>query len=147
MPLWIYVYTPWVMVLYILAALVVNFGFLCAASTCADGKPKPLRFALDRLGATFISTALANVAAFGIMGAFLTYGERQLQQNLTLCNYDKGTVWVPVLACVAAAVVMYWLTRFIVLGKRVGDKMYRTMLSGCFALLNVPYILLIPKMI
>lgn len=144
MPIWIYVYTPWIMALYILAAVVVNFGFLCVASTCVDGKPKPWRFALDRLLVTFISTAVANVAAFAIMGAFLTYGDADLQNNLSACNYDKGTVWVPLLACATAAVVMYWLTRLLVLGKRASDKMYRTMLCGCFALLNTPYILLIP---
>ncbi len=147
MPLWIYVYTPWIMALYMLAALVVNFGFLCAASTCADDKPKPLRFAIDRLGVTFISAALSGIAAFGIMGAFLTYGDSLLQKNLRECNYDKGTVWVPILACIAAAVVMYWMTRIFVLGRRVSDKMNRTMLCGCFALLNTPYILLVPMVI
>jgi len=39
---------------------------------------------------------------------------------------------------------MFLLTRIFVLGKQMSDKMNRTMLSGCFALLNVPYVVLIP---
>ena len=144
MPLWIYVYVPWVTACYIVAALLINFGFLCAASTCADGKPKVVRFALDRLLITFICAVVSAVTAFAIMGAFLTYGDINLQQNLSVCNYDKNTIWVPILACVASAFVMFWLARLVILGKRVSDKMYRTMLSGCFALLNVPYVVLIP---
>ena len=147
MPLWIYVYVPWVTAIYIVVALAVNFGFLCVTSTCADGKPKAVKFALDRLIITFICAVASAVTAFAIMGAFLTYGDATLQQNLSTCNYDKGTVWVPILACVASALVMFLLTRFVVLGKSVSDKMNRTMLSGCFALLNVPYVVLIPILI
>ena len=144
MPLWIYVYVPWVTAIYIVVALAVNFGFLCVASTCADGKPKAVRFALDKLMITFICAAASCVAAFGIMGAALTYGDTTLQQNLSVCNYDKSTVWVPLLACAVAAVLMFLLSRIFVLGKQMSDKMNRTMLSGCFALLNVPYVVLIP---
>ena len=112
-----------------------------------DGKPKAVKFALDRLIVTFLCAAASAVTAFAIMGAFLTYGDADLQHNLSVCNYDKSTVWVPILALVASALVMYWLTRFAILGKRVSDKMNRTMLCGCFALLNLPYVVLIPILI
>ena len=147
MPLWIYVYVPWVTAIYIVVSLAINFGFLCVTSTCADGKPKAVKFALDRLIVTFICAVASAITAFAIMGAFLTYGDATLQHNLSVCNYDKSTIWVPILASVASAFVMYWLTRFAVLGKRVSDKMNRTMLCGCFALLNVPYVVLIPILI
>lgn len=147
MPLWIYVYTPWVMAAYILVALALNFGLLCAASTCVESKPKKVRFALDRLTVAFMCAAAANVAGFGIMGAFLTYGDIALQNSLSECNYDKSTVWVPILAVATAMIISFLLTRFVLIGKRVEDKMNRTMLSGCFALLNAPYILLIPMVI
>lgn len=147
MPLWIYVYVPWVTAIYIALSLLINFGFLCVASTCADGKPKAVKFALDRLIIAFICAVVSAITAFAIMGAFLTYGDATLQHNLSVCNYDKSTIWVPILASVVSAFVMYWLTRFAVLGKRVSDKTNRTMLCGCFALLNVPYVVLIPILI
>ena len=147
MPLWIYVYLPWVTAIYIVLSLLVNFGFLCVASTCVDGKPKAVKFAFDRLMVAFLCAVASAVTAFAIMGAFLTYGDAALQHNLSVCNYDKSTVWVPILASVSSALVMYWLARFAVLGKRVSDKMNRTMLCGCFALLNVPYVVLIPIVI
>ena len=135
------------MAAYILVTLALNFGLLCGASTCIEPKPKKVRFALDRLTIAFICAAAANVAGFGIMGAYLTYGNATLQNNLSECNYDKSTVWVPILAIATAMIISFVLTRFVIIGKRVEDKMNRTMLSGCFALLNAPYILLIPIVI
>ncbi len=146
MPIWLYIYNPWIMIIAILAVLLLNFAIMLLASLGVKNK-NHFKFALSKLMFAFLCAAVTIAVGYVFMGIVFTYADEALQNDLLRCNYSSMNVLrVPIVSLSLSAIVGYIMSRYI-LFKADFDKVTRTALSCTFVLLNLPYVLVVPIVI
>lgn len=127
-PLWLYIFNPFVMSASILIVLLLNFSLLLIVSFSTN-ECNHMKFAVSKLMSTFICAVITHSVGYIMMTATFILSDEMLQNGLLKCDYSSINVLkIPLISIFISVLFGYILSRFILFGKSGYDSITRTAL-------------------
>ena len=93
----------------------------------------------------FICAAVTISVGYAVMGCVFSFADEALQDGILNCDYSSlNVIKIPIISLCLSVVVGCVLSRFLLFKKTQFDRFNRTALCIAFALINLPYILILP---
>lgn len=148
LPLWLYICSPWRMLIYAVLLFALDFGLVYGIMRLAKGIDDPLACTAKTVSWVYIANIVTQALGFAVMGIITATSSGETGRMLKDANYSTFSVFrIPLFAYLAGVVIMYSACRYVILKCINRDILERKVAAATIAFVTSPWIIMLPVVI